>query len=668
MIRLDEAAGMPAAGGKAELLARARRAGLAVPDGIVLLPDEEIDEPAIATALAKIDPRDGARFAVRSSADVEDREGGSAAGVFESVVGVALPEIASAIERVRASVGRESARAYLGSRGLGRARMAVLIQPVVEASALGVLHTAPLVDGKMAAEERSPDQPEWGEVVPREVAASDPLAVGAARLAALVGAAADVEYALAAVGPVFLQARPIVSPIERSAEAWDPGDDGRWRRDAEHNPEPLSMAQASMVALVAGLPGVPPQRVLHGFLFFRTEGGAPPTRIIPPPSLPRVFAEEIVPACDAALACAEGQEEPSLEAALAAYRIVVALHAGVVGPSLRGARALLDQLLRDRIGEPLSAHGALLSGIGGLTVVRDAALHRIGRVDPLERPRLIATYAERFGAYAPAWDVAVATDGELPTRVMGMAALVGRGASPEMRGQQAEAVAQSAKRALCERLDRPGREGLLQLLPMVRAALPIAEDDDALFFRAQRAVRRALLSIGERRYMEGALPDPSLIFDLPVAAAAHDAIDVDQAMANRAARIFQAGASPPSEIRGRRATWRGGGGGVLRGAGTSGRGFGRAFVLRNPASAPATLPRGAVLVTPAILPSLSYLLPGASGLITDHGGALSHGATLAREYGVPAVLGTGRATELILDGEELIVDGDGGRVFRIAGG
>jgi pyruvate,water dikinase len=73
------------------------------------------------------------------------------------------------------------------------------------------------------------------------------------------------------------------------------------------------------------------------------------------------------------------------------------------------------------------------------------------------------------------------------------------------------------------------------------------------------------------------------------------------------------------------------------------------------------------LVTEAILPSLTYLLPGAAALVTDHGGALSHAATLAREYGVPAVLGTGLATRVLAEGEELLVDGDAGRVFRLGG-
>jgi pyruvate,water dikinase len=74
-------------------------------------------------------------------------------------------------------------------------------------------------------------------------------------------------------------------------------------------------------------------------------------------------------------------------------------------------------------------------------------------------------------------------------------------------------------------------------------------------------------------------------------------------------------------------------------------------------------PHDAVLVMPAILPSLTHLLATARALVTEHGGATSHGATLAAEYGVPAVLGVGALD--VRDGAELFVDGDAGRVYLL---
>jgi rifampicin phosphotransferase len=670
MIRLDDAIALPAAGAKAQTLARARAAGLPVPDGIVLLPDEEIDEKAIAAELLRLAPP-GARFAVRSSADVEDRPGLSAAGVFDSVLDVAAAGVPAAIERVRASAHREAARAYLGSRGL-TAKVATLVQPMVAASALGVLHTAPLTDGKMAAEERPPDEPEWGRVTPRAVDPGEPLARGAARLAALLGGDADVEYAVSEQGTTFLQARPLTAAPARDPAAWDPRAAGRYRREAEHNPDPLSNAQASLVALVADLPGVARRRILHGYLFCRIDQqNQSVARAIPPQDLPQVFASEILPACDALLAPLEqGDPDPAaLPAALDAYRAVIGRYLGEVTPALSLARERRDRFLTANLGEPLAAHGALLAGTGEPTVARDAALWRLGRaghVDPADRPSLIGGYEARFGAFAPAWDVCVPTDGELPTRVLAMASLVGRGPSPEVRHHEALAAADAAALELLGRLDRAARPEFRELLPLVRAALPVAEADDALFFRAQRAVRRALLGVGLARVQAGQLEDPSLVFELPIPDVARGEVDPARAAAARALRFSQRKLSPPWEIEEGRPRWQGGGaGGVLRGAGTSGRGWGRAFRLLDPAGAPPSLPPGAVLVTPTILPSLAWLLPGAAALVTDFGGALSHGATLAREYGVPAVLGTGRATATLADGEDLLVDADAGRVYRI---
>ncbi|MCY3841519.1 MAG: PEP-utilizing enzyme [Gammaproteobacteria bacterium] len=50
-------------------------------------------------------------------------------------------------------------------------------------------------------------------------------------------------------------------------------------------------------------------------------------------------------------------------------------------------------------------------------------------------------------------------------------------------------------------------------------------------------------------------------------------------------------------------------------------------------------------------------------MVTDIGGILAHGSIVAREYGIPAVLGVGDATERIKDGQTLTVRGDEGAVY-----
>lgn len=56
----------------------------------------------------------------------------------------------------------------------------------------------------------------------------------------------------------------------------------------------------------------------------------------------------------------------------------------------------------------------------------------------------------------------------------------------------------------------------------------------------------------------------------------------------------------------------------------------------------------------------------ASAVVADIGGALSHAAVVAREFGVPAVVGTGTALDTLVDGELVEVDGTAGTVRRFA--
>ncbi|MGD8833147.1 MAG: PEP-utilizing enzyme, partial [Pseudomonadales bacterium] len=75
-----------------------------------------------------------------------------------------------------------------------------------------------------------------------------------------------------------------------------------------------------------------------------------------------------------------------------------------------------------------------------------------------------------------------------------------------------------------------------------------------------------------------------------------------------------------------------------------------------------------VLVCPTTTPAWTPLFAQAAGLVTDIGSVLAHGSIVAREYGIPAVLGTGNATERIRDGAVITVDGDAGEVLLATGG
>jgi pyruvate,water dikinase len=72
---------------------------------------------------------------------------------------------------------------------------------------------------------------------------------------------------------------------------------------------------------------------------------------------------------------------------------------------------------------------------------------------------------------------------------------------------------------------------------------------------------------------------------------------------------------------------------------------------------------GVVVVLPRLTNDLAVCLRDAAGVVADEGGATSHGANLLREFGVPAVISTGRATERLRDGMTVTVDGFRGNVY-----
>jgi pyruvate,water dikinase len=71
---------------------------------------------------------------------------------------------------------------------------------------------------------------------------------------------------------------------------------------------------------------------------------------------------------------------------------------------------------------------------------------------------------------------------------------------------------------------------------------------------------------------------------------------------------------------------------------------------------------GDILVTAYTDPSWSPLFVAISGLVTEVGGLMTHGAVIAREYGLPAVVGVQDATRRIRDGDRLRLHGTDGYV------
>ena len=101
---------------------------------------------------------------------------------------------------------------------------------------------------------------------------------------------------------------------------------------------------------------------------------------------------------------------------------------------------------------------------------------------------------------------------------------------------------------------------------------------------------------------------------------------------------------------------------VIKGVGASpGRVVGVARVIHGPEEFDLMQP-GDILVAKITTPAWTPLFALASGVVTDVGGLLSHSSIVAREYHIPAVLGTGVATERVRSGQHITADGDAGVV------
>ncbi|MCA9715211.1 MAG: amino acid adenylation domain-containing protein [Myxococcales bacterium] len=235
---------------------------------------------------------------------------------------------------------------------------------------------------------------------------------------------------------------------------------------------------------------------------------------------------------------------------------------------------------------------------------------------------------------------------------------------------------------------RPVVEEFEALLSAAQASTRLSEEHNFwIDCKITYHARRASLELGRRLTERGALEDPREVFDLSLAeleARAYEA-PADELRARVAARQAErarfAGAKPPSflgvprqfmpvESCLMRAMFRANGDLMspqprpdsLNGSpGSSGRARGPARVVRTLSEAGKLQP-GDVLVAPATLPSWTPYFAIVSAIVTNTGGMLCHAAVVAREYGIPSVVGTRTATEVLRDGQLVEVDGDAGLV------
>ena len=278
---------------------------------------------------------------------------------------------------------------------------------------------------------------------------------------------------------------------------------------------------------------------------------------------------------------------------------------------------------------------------------------------------LIRAYGHRAGSL----DISFPTWEEDPGFLLGV---VERARGFDLEGRMREALRRrdEALRAASARLGPLSRALLRPLLSWTRRMVLLREEQRFYWQMAMAEMRKVFLEFGRRFVERGILDGPEDIFFLTLEEfhRALEGSDLRGKVAERRKRKDEdERVLPPQFVVGSAALKVGPvqGGRVLKGIGISpGRTEGRTWVVPELKDVPRA-PEGEVLVTTSVDPGLTPVLITVSGLVLETGGALSHGAIVARELGVPAVAGVEGASRLIPQGVRVAVDGDRGEVVLL---
>jgi pyruvate,water dikinase len=305
-----------------------------------------------------------------------------------------------------------------------------------------------------------------------------------------------------------------------------------------------------------------------------------------------------------------------------------------------------------------------------------------------EFTRRLGEHLNRFGHAVYDLDFAKSLPAEAPASLLDTLKyfVAGLGRSPYERQATAVTAREQAAASLLARLRGLRLRLFRSALGWAQRSAPLREDSLADVGLGWPVLRRILREFGRRMVAAGAIAERDEVFWL------------QWEEVEAAARLLDAG-QPTEDYRSviaeRRETWqrehsvtppvalplKGGSrvlgidfaswmpaqsnqaaGNTIKGIGASpGRVSGTARVIHGAEEFDRMKP-GDILVAKITTPAWTPLFALASGIVTDVGGPLSHSSIVAREYGVPAVLGSGVATSRIHSGQQITVDGNAGVV------
>jgi phosphohistidine swiveling domain-containing protein len=355
---------------------------------------------------------------------------------------------------------------------------------------------------------------------------------------------------------------------------------------------------------------------------------------------------------------------------------------------------LFDQLLEALLWTWIPSHAARLheqlatAPGGNLTLETNAALWDLaqqatdadlaaldaGRAVSPSFDALLGAFLARFGQRAAAsWEIFHPRWADDPRAIVPMlrSFQAGQTEDPRARSTRQDQAFQDAMvelHALVPSHEPPLRRWVLdQTVFLTRRYLLLRENQRFWFDRLLFAIQRTAYALGDRlveqRYLEHREQVALLTWE-ELRSVSDEAPDVVRGWIARRERqraedvasvapVFLRGESGCDPVSGPR----------LQGAGISpGRATGRVRILRSPAEAHRLSP-GDVLVAHAVDPGWTPLFLQVSALVLEMGSRLSHGAVVAREYGLPAVVNIDGVTRRLVDGQEVTVDGTRGIVW-----
>jgi pyruvate,water dikinase len=311
-----------------------------------------------------------------------------------------------------------------------------------------------------------------------------------------------------------------------------------------------------------------------------------------------------------------------------------------------------------------------------------AGRYRRGELPPVLQGELAGFLREHGHRAVAEIDLGMPRWSEDPTYVLGVLTnylrLDDPALAPDAQFARGAAAAEAAVEATVARVRRRSRvraRAVRLALRRVRQLAGMRETHKDVLVRLLARARTELAEVGAELAGRGLLDDPADVFFLDLAQARsavggadHRAVvaarreEYDRELRRRhVPRVLLSDGTEPEAVAARRDETPG----TLRGAPASaGTVTGPARVVLDPVGA--HLEPGEVLVAPSTDPGWTPLFLTAGALVMEMGGPNSHGAVVAREYGIPAVVGVPEATSRLRTGQQVTVDGAAGLVWSDA--